>query len=56
MSKIYLQEKLNGVEGQYVVVGNDGFLTAGNLSTEAKPELIITAPSDTETSDFSISC
>lgn len=56
MSKIYLQEKIEGTPGQYVVVGEDGFLKAGELTTEARPELIITAPVGTEPSDFSIHC
>lgn len=56
MSKIYLQEKIDPVPGQYVIVGRDGFLTAGQLSTEATPQLVITAPTGFEPSDFSATC
>lgn len=42
MGKIYLQEKITPVADKYVVADRNGFLTAGDLVTEAKPQLIIT--------------
>lgn len=56
MSKIYLQEKIEAVPGQYVVVGEDGFLKAGRIESEANPQIIITAPSGYSVSNFSATC
>ena len=42
MTKIYLQEKIKPVEGKYIVVGDDGFLTTGDIFDSAYPQLIIT--------------
>ena len=56
MSKIYLQEKIEAVPGQYVVVGEDGFLKAGRIEAEANPQIIITAPSGYSVSNFSATC
>lgn len=56
MSKLYLQEKINGSPGQYVVVGKDGFLTAGRLVTDVSPILIITTPEGYDVEDFSANC
>lgn len=45
MSKIYLQERITPVAGKYIVVGNDGNLTTGDLPTNTFPTITITAPS-----------
>lgn len=56
MSKLYLQEKIHGNPGEYVIVGKDGFLTSGTLSSEVYPLLNITVPEGYEISDLSAFC
>lgn len=45
MSKLYLQEKIDPAPGQYIIVGEDGFLTSGRLISEVTPQLVINIPS-----------
>lgn len=56
MSKLYLQEKITPVPGQYVVVGENGFLTAGRLVSDVTPLVIVTVPTGYSESDFSAIC
>ena len=44
MSKIYLQELITPVPNKYIIVGNDGNLTAGDLPTNTFPTITINAP------------
>ena len=56
MSKIYLQEKIEPAPGLYLVIGENGFLTAGRLSSEVNPQIIITISGGYNISDFSAKC
>ena len=42
MGKIYLQEKITPIPNKYVVADRNGFLKAGDIVSEVKPQLIIT--------------
>lgn len=42
MGKIYLQEKITPVKDKYIVADRNGYLTAGDIVTEVKPQLVIT--------------
>ncbi len=44
MSRVYLQEKITPVNGNYIVVGADGNLIAGSLSTGYSPSVNINTP------------
>ena len=45
MSKIYLQEKITPVAGKYLVIGQDGNVTTGDLPTGTFPTLNVIVPS-----------
>lgn len=54
MSKIYLQEKISGQPGYYIITDEDGFLTSGELPTAVYPQINIVAPAGS--TNFSGKC
>lgn len=56
MSKIYLQEKIKPVPGLYLVIGEDGFLTTGRISSEVNPQIVISISEGFDVSNFSAKC
>lgn len=56
MSKLYLQEKIDPAPGQYIIVGEDGFLTSGRLISEVNPQVVITIPSIYTSVTLSATC